>query len=1112
MKEINAIVKRLKYPVATIVLVTACYICLTAKETFSMGTKNYTRDELQKMVVSAAVSYYYNNYYSDYEEYLLDSDIVYPYIGGKNDVSSENKNKCILDYQNKTGCVSADNYYPLISTTFYRNLKITPEEVSRSNMYNTDCTGFTYLVYNNVLGYDLSEFYAMATSANVVRINSSGTPEKTKAVTSKKDYFDTVNKFGRAWNSTGNLGRIANCLATNAGNRNACIFSDVLSSNDMKKYATGGTNFKEGVIYTDPDNKSELIFNYNFTNLDYQKETNYTAYKVEWEKIEKYFKADSSDFIMQAGDMLRLAYRSNGHVMVYVGKVFNSNDTGLIHSTGTDGNSDDFSVRYESNIYKYLNDKMSYLKNNGDKNRIISISVFRPINKYCDKTICTKENIASNITPNDKARVTFSGTRVEQYIAKDGRGISSYNSVDIGDTITYGLSLEDKRKYGYCSNSSKTKKDCACTEENPNCGLKWVETGNSYDEGPSGKKKYTIKFTSPKGTTLKECPKAFSKTTNSDNSVSCVYTGTGWNYPQFNVNIDSSAPSKIEPGKFEVTYNGSTLELKTIELNVNRTINFNDISNLNEKINEFKNKNYTYSTRNQISDKNSMNKVTTFSSLDFIKYIYWKNFKIDLTNLTGQKIVDSLFYSYSKSSTQKYNTKNYTYKYSAFFKKNGTDDAISKMLVDGMYGGKKLIGNEDGKRIKYIHHRYFEIGDIIVVSDKINDNFSHSGVGNSLNFSLTTINPNTDFKYYMVTDFDKNGYPTLINFSENGVESCDKTLKTFSGEGNYLMNNGKNYLCSYRVIKHLLYSSNLFAVLRPSKVYKDAEYEVVLHYDQKPTTEETPRTNLKYNTKYPEPTISKTGYKFDGWYTELSVNDKGEYVYNKKATKVNLHTDHEVWAKFSPIEYNLTIKPNGGTFSGATSVKVAYKKEYTLPTITREGYTFVKWQVSGKDSSINGNILTMGNEDATATAVWKENDHLIFDSSLSVDKNNKIIYHIKASSLMSDILNKTSTNGTVVLYDNKNNIIKENHLAATGYIMSFKFVSQTINYKVAVKGDVTGDGYVKVNDVMKIANYLLENKGLTGEYLIAADINSDNKVKMNDLMKLATTMINGGNL
>lgn len=1108
MKEINAIVKRLKYPVATILLVTACYICLTAKETFSAATKNYTREELQKMVVSAAISYYYNNYYSDYEQYLLDSDIVYPYIGG-NDVSDKGANKCILDYQNKTGCVSADNYYPLVSTTFYRNLKITPEEVSRSNMYNTDCTGFTYLVYNNVLGYDLSEFYAMATTANVVRINSSGKPEKTKAVTSMEDYFDTANKFGRIWNSTGNLGRISNCLVENNGNRNACIFSSVLSDADMKKYNTGGEYSKTGVSYVDTSNKSELIYNYNFKNLTYEDASNYSNYKAEWDNIKKYFTTGNSEFIMQAGDMLRLAYTSNGHVMIYVGKAFNSNDTGLIHSTGTDRSYDKFSVRYESSISDFLDNKIKYLKDNKkDKERIISISVLRPINKYCNKTTCTNENITSN----DEARVAFSGTRVEQYITKDGRSISSYNSVDIGDTITYGLSLEDKRKYGYCSNSSKTKSECVCTEENQNCGLKWVETGNIYDDGPSGKKEYTIKFTSPKGATLKECPKSFSKKTNQDNSVSCVYTGTDWNYPQFNVNIDSSAPSKIEPGKFEVTYNGSTLELKTIELNVNRTINSNDISKLNEKINEFKNKNYTYSTSSQITNADSMKTETSFSSLDFIKYIYWNNFKIDLTYLTGQKIVDSLFYSYSESPTQTYNHKNYTYQYSAFFKKSGTDSDISKMLVDGMYGGKKLIGNENGKRIKYIHNRYFEIGDIIVVSDKLNNNFSHGGIGDSLNFSLTTINPNSDFKYYIVSDFDDNGYPTLINFSDKGVESCDKTSKEFKTGENYLMNNGYSYMCSFRVIKHLLYSSNLFAVLRPSKVYNNVQYEVVLHYDQKPTTEETPRTNLQYNDKYPNPTISKTGYKFDGWYAELSSNDKGDYVYNKKVTNVNLHTDHEVWAKFSPIEYNLTIKPDGGTFSGPTSVKVTYKKEYTLPTVTREGYTFVRWQISGKDSSINGNILTMGSEDVTVTAVWKENNRLAFDSSLSVDKNSKIIYHIKSSSLMSDILNKISTNGTVVLYDNKNNIIKENHLVATGYIMSFKFADQTINYKVAVKGDVTGDGYVKVNDVMKIANYLLENKGLTGEYLIAADINSDNKVKMNDLMKLATTMINGGSL
>lgn len=78
----------------------------------------------------------------------------------------------------------------------------------------------------------------------------------------------------------------------------------------------------------------------------------------------------------------------------------------------------------------------------------------------------------------------------------------------------------------------------------------------------------------------------------------------------------------------------------------------------------------------------------------------------------------------------------------------------------------------------------------------------------------------------------------------------------------------------------------------------------------------------------------------------------------------------------------------------------------------------------------------------------------------------------------------------------------------TGLVYKNRFKT----YKLVLTGDVTGDGYVKVNDVMKIANYLIENKGLSNEYLMAADINGDSKVKMNDLMRLATTMISGGSL
>ena len=476
--------------------------------------------------------------------------------------------------------------------------------------------------------------------------------------------------------------------------------------------------------------------------------------------------------------------------------------------------------------------------------------------------------------------------------------------------------------------------------------------------------------------------------------------------------------------------------------------------------------------------------------MDFIKYIYYNNFNIDLSYLTGQKIADSLFFSWSESNTKKYNGVNYTYNVSAFFKKDGTDN-ISKMLVDGMYGGKKLIGNENAKRIKYIHHRYFEVGDIIVVSDKFIDNFSHDRDGTALNFSLTTIDPTKDFKYYLVSGFDSSGYPNLINFDNNGINSCNQDKKVFDGDGNYIMNNNYEYNCSSRVIKQLLYSSNLFAVLRPTKLYNDVSYSVTSHIDSN-----TVSNKLKYNDVYDEKitTPTKKGYNFDGWYFDES--------FKNKASKVNLHTNHDIYAKYSLAEYNLIIDVDGGTYSGDASIKITYGSTYTLPAITKTGYTFVGWEVTGSDSSVNGNVFKMGTENATVKAIWKANDKLVFDNSLSVDANNKIIYNINAGTIISSILNKIATNGTITLYDNDSNVIDKTNKAGTGYIISFKFDSKTVNYVLVVTGDVTGDGNVTLLDV---SNAFKENRNKTNNFDIykrkAIDFDNNNTFDYNDILK-----------
>lgn len=53
-----------------------------------------------------------------------------------------------------------------------------------------------------------------------------------------------------------------------------------------------------------------------------------------------------------------------------------------------------------------------------------------------------------------------------------------------------------------------------------------------------------------------------------------------------------------------------------------------------------------------------------------------------------------------------------------------------------------------------------------------------------------------------------------------------------------------------------------------------------------------------------------------------------------------------------------------------------------------------------------------------------------------------------------------------------------------------------------IKGDVNGDGKIKMNDVMAIYNYLMGNVEFSNDQFMAADVTNDGKIKMNDVMKV----------
>ncbi len=89
----------------------------------------------------------------------------------------------------------------------------------------------------------------------------------------------------------------------------------------------------------------------------------------------------------------------------------------------------------------------------------------------------------------------------------------------------------------------------------------------------------------------------------------------------------------------------------------------------------------------------------------------------------------------------------------------------------------------------------------------------------------------------------------------------------------------------------------------------------------------------------------------------------------------------------------------------------------------------------------------------------------------------------------------------------ENNIIYPEYIK-TGMIYKSNYRS----FIISLSGDVTGDGLIKMNDVMKIANEIVNGNILKNEYYFAGDVTGDGFIKMNDVMKIASGLVNGGNL
>lgn len=243
-----------------------------------------------------------------------------------------------------------------------------------------------------------------------------------------------------------------------------------------------------------------------------------------------------------------------------------------------------------------------------------------------------------------------------------------------------------------------------------------------------------------------------------------------------------------------------------------------------------------------------------------------------------------------------------------------------------------------------------------------------------------------------------------------------------------------------------------------------------------------------YDSKYGTLDVpGKKGYTFKGWYKEngfISMVDENTIVSEDK--------DHTLYAKWEINSYKLTI--NDGINTNEYTLKYNDEKEIVIPE--RKGYSFVKWNITGTDSSINNNIFKMGTEDSALVAEWK----LIIPEIKNYKVKDKYITDVKLNTSINDfdlgldniysvrITNKLLDNGLIGT-GNKVNVYLDNDLV--------------VSYIAVVKGDTTGDGKVSVGDVAKLYQYLKKKITMEEHFVTAGNVvDVDNEIKVGDVAKL----------
>ncbi len=255
------------------------------------------------------------------------------------------------------------------------------------------------------------------------------------------------------------------------------------------------------------------------------------------------------------------------------------------------------------------------------------------------------------------------------------------------------------------------------------------------------------------------------------------------------------------------------------------------------------------------------------------------------------------------------------------------------------------------------------------------------------------------------------------------------------------------------------------------------------------------------------PTPTRTGYTFKGWYTAASG---GAQV--TSSTTVSITAAQTLYAQWTAKTYTVTFNANSGTCSTA-SKSVTYASTYgTLPTPTKDGYTFIGWYTSANaGTKVTTNTKVTITSAQTLYAQWVENtienDVMGTVTSFSSETESSEIEMFKYGEsvpIYSTVVTGNSADFSlegIEAGEYTLRVSKANHVTRE-YDLTIGMEDVSIDVQLNLIGDINGDGKVNTLDTARANAHAKGISVLTGYELECLDVNGDGKINTLDVARI----------